>query len=163
VVAFLREHNIPSVRGNHDRWALQRGPGIADPFGGGTPSGETLEYLATLPVDMRLEPGLRVSIFHGSPRSDMEFVERHTHSSKVLRGYLTGRSCRVLILGHTHKPMCFRCPEGLIVNPGSIVSIGQLDSSRTFALIDLITEDVSFRDVETGERIEVASWTWPRD
>ena len=29
VVAFLREHQIPSVRGNHDRWALERGLGVA--------------------------------------------------------------------------------------------------------------------------------------
>ena len=37
VVAFLQERQIPSVRGNHDRWALQRGPGVPDEFGGGTP------------------------------------------------------------------------------------------------------------------------------
>ena len=40
VVAFLKEHEIPSVRGNHDRWALERGPGVRDEFGGGTPSAD---------------------------------------------------------------------------------------------------------------------------
>jgi putative phosphoesterase len=159
VVAFLREHNIPSVRGNHDRWALERGPGIADSFGGGTPGTETLAYLAALPADMRLDLTIPVCVFHGSPRSDMEFVNRHTHPPEVLRAYLTQQSCRIVILGHTHKPMCFRCPEGLVINPGSIVSIGQLDSSRTFALVDLNTENVSFHDVETGEPVLVASWS----
>ena len=42
VVAFLREQSILSVRGNHDRWALSRGPGVPDEFGGGTPRLETL-------------------------------------------------------------------------------------------------------------------------
>src|SRR3954447_25867395 len=52
VVSFLQERQIPSVRGNHDRWALTRGPGVADEFGGGTPSRETLDYLATLPPNL---------------------------------------------------------------------------------------------------------------
>src|SRR3954447_17070940 len=52
VVAFLAEHRIDAVRGNHDRWALQRRPGEADPFGGGTPSEATLDGLGTLPTDL---------------------------------------------------------------------------------------------------------------
>ena len=46
VVAFLqRARDRRRVRGNHDRWALERGPGGRDEFGGGTPIAETLEYL----------------------------------------------------------------------------------------------------------------------
>src|SRR5271157_1189755 len=44
VVAFVKERQIPSVRGNHDRWAVSRGPGAVDELGGGKPSLETLEY-----------------------------------------------------------------------------------------------------------------------
>lgn len=161
VVAFLREHKISSVRGNHDRWAVERGPGIADPFGGGAPSADTLEYLADLSVSLHLYLPPGVAIFHGSPRSDMEFVNRSTHPPKVLRAYLSEQSCRFVILGHTHKPMCFRCPEGLVINPGSIVSIAAIDSSRTFALVDSFTEDVSFHDVETGDAVEVETCSWP--
>ncbi len=160
---FCAEHNIPSVRGNHDRWALERGKGVPDTFGGGTPSGETLEFLAGLPAAVRLDLEIPVAVFHGSPRSDMEFVNRHTHPPKVMRGYLTDADLSLVILGHTHQPMCFRCPEGLLINPGSIVSIGALDSSRTFALVDLETRNASFHDVETGEVVEVESWSWPPD
>jgi putative phosphoesterase len=163
VVAFMRDRNIPSVRGNHDRWALERGLGASDPFGGGTPSGETLEYFESLPAGMRLDLPIPVAVFHGSPRSDMEFVNRHSHPPKVLRRYLTEQACRLLIVGHTHTPMYFRCPEGLVINPGSIVSIGNLDSSRTFVLVDLTTEVASFHDVETGEPIEVEAYAWPTE
>src|SRR5262245_12124055 len=74
VVAFLKEHKVDPVRGNHDRWAIERGPGAVDEFGGGTPSDETLEYLATLPFDLLLPDDQTIGVVvHGSPRSDMEF------------------------------------------------------------------------------------------
>jgi putative phosphoesterase len=158
VVAFLQEHEIPSVRGNHDRWALERGLGGRDEFGGGTPSALTLAYLDGLPTAMRLELGDPIAVFHGSPRSDMEFVERKSHPPDVLRSYLADLGCRLLIVGHTHRPMWFRCPAGLVVNPGSVVSIHRVDSSRTFALVDLDTLEATFHDVESGEAVEFEPW-----
>ena len=104
VVAFLKERQIPSVRGNHDRWAVSRAPGAVDEYGGGTPSHETLEYLGTLPADLLIEAGMRIGVVvHGSPSSDMEFVNRRTHPPAVLRGYLRcawQRSTR----GRPHAP-----------------------------------------------------------
>jgi putative phosphoesterase len=158
VVAFMQEHEVPSVRGNHDRWAIERGLGVSDEFGGGTPSAETLEYLRALPGELRLELTTSIAIFHGSPRSDMDFVTSQTHPSKILRKYLIDLGCRLLIVGHTHRPMWFRCPGGLVVNPGSVVSIPRIDSSRTFAMVDLEMLEVTFHDVESGEAIEVAGW-----
>jgi putative phosphoesterase len=159
VVSFLTEHQVPSVRGNHDRWALERGPGVADAFGGGTPSTETLDYLGTLPFDLLVADGPTIGIVvHGSPRSDMEFVNRSTHPRKVLRGYLLDLQCDLLVVGHTHRPMWFWCPDGLVVNPGSVVSVPVIDSSRTFALVDRDSREVTFHDVESGRIIEVEPW-----
>ena len=155
---FLTEHQIPSVRGNHDRWALERGIGVADEFGGGTPSVETLEYLARIPAELRLELTTSIAVFHGSPKSDMDFVTPQTHPPSILRRYLVDLRCRLLIVGHTHRPMCFRCPGGLVINPGSVVSIPRIDSSRTFAMVDLDTLEVTFHDVESGDAIDVALW-----
>jgi putative phosphoesterase len=155
VVAFLQERNIPSVRGNHDRWALERGAGVGDSFGGGTPSSETLAYLDTLPTSIRLSLLVPVCVFHGSPKSDMEFVNRDTHPPRVLRHYLSDQACRVLIIGHTHRPMVFRSREGLVINPGSIISISRVETSRTFAMVDLRTLEVTVHDVEGGEAIDV--------
>ncbi len=87
VVAFLKERQIPSVRGNHDRWAVSRGPGAVDELGRGKPSLETLEYLGSLPADFLIEAGSRIGVVvHGSPSSDMEFVNRRTRppSSDVI-------------------------------------------------------------------------------
>ena len=66
--------------------------------------------------------------------------------------------CDLLVVGHTHRPMWFRCPDGLVVNPGSVVSMPGVDSSRTFAMVDLDTLEVTFHDVESGGAVEVAMW-----
>jgi putative phosphoesterase len=159
VVAFLQEHQVPSVRGNHDRWALERGPGVPDEFGGGIPSRGTLDSLRALPFDRLVAQDRTVGVVvHGSPRSDMEFVTRTTHPRKVLRGYLLDLQCDFLVVGHTHRPMWFRCPDGVVVNPGSVVSMPVVDSSRTFAMIDLDALEPTFYDVESGQTVEVEPW-----
>ena len=159
VVAFLKEHEIPAVRGNHDRWALERGPGGCDEFGGGTPSAETLRYLQGLPFDRLVSEGDRIGVVvHGSPHGDMEFVSHATHPPAVLRGYLTTLNVNLLVVGHTHEPMWYRCERGLVVNPGSVVSMPVVKTSRTFALVDLAGLTVSFHDVESGAVIAVEPW-----
>jgi putative phosphoesterase len=160
VVSFLRERQVSSVRGNHDRWALERGVGVRDEFGGGTPSTETLEYLRELPSDLLVAHETKIGVIvHGSPRSDMEFVTRRSHPLQALRQYLLDLKCDLLVVGHTHQPMWFRCPEGLVVNPGSVVSAARIDSSRSFALVDLDVLEVSFHDVESGAAIDVEPWS----
>ena len=46
-VEFLRARSIACVRGNHDRWAIERGPLARDPFGG-----------AAEPADDRIPSGI---------------------------------------------------------------------------------------------------------
>jgi putative phosphoesterase len=158
--AFLAERGVSTVRGNHDRWALERGPGAADPYGGGTPSAQTLEFLSGLPFDLAVSGGPRVGVVvHGSPRSDMEFVTRSDHPPRVLRGWLDALGADFFVVGHTHEPMWYRSPSGrMVINPGSVVSAPVVTTSRTFALLDLDALDVSFHDVESGERVEVRPW-----
>lgn len=160
VIEFLKEHQIPSVRGNHDRWALARGPGVADEFGGGTPGQETLDYLAGLETELLVEAGTRIGVIvHGSPSSDMEFVNRRTHPPAVLRRYLRDLSCDLLVVGHTHQPMWYQSPAGrLVVNPGSLISLPVIDSSRTFAVVELARLTVSFHKVAGGDPVSLDPW-----
>ncbi len=159
VVEFMLKYQIPSVRGNHDRWALERGPGVPDEFGGATPATETLDYLATLPFDRLVSHGTRIGVIvHGSPWSDMEFVTCRTHPPARLEAELRTLGADLLVVGHTHQPMWCRTASGLVVNPGSVVSMPVVDSSRTFALVDLAALTVSFHDVETGAPRDVEPW-----
>jgi putative phosphoesterase len=158
-VAFVTERRIPSVRGNHDRWALRRGPGVFDPFGGGAPSATTLEFLRGLPEHVELPFGRRVGVVvHGAPGDDMEFITRKAHPPKALRKLLSRLGADLLIHGHTHAPMWHRCDLGLVVNPGSVISAPVVKTSRTFALVETDTLDVTFHDVESGALVEVEPW-----
>src|SRR6056297_1957982 len=101
-VAFLQERSIPSVRGNHDRWALDRGPGQPDEFGGGSPNEETLEVLRRLEPSLVFErQGKIVVVVHGSLRGDMEFITPRSHPAEVLEGYLRTLDADLLVHGHT--------------------------------------------------------------
>lgn len=160
VVKFLEERQVASVRGNHDRWALERGPGVPDEFGGAIPSVETLQALAALPTDLLVADLDRIGVIvHASPRSDMEFIQRRTHPPSALRADLQALGANLLVVGHTHEPMWFKCDLGLVVNPGSVVSMPVVKkSSRTFALVDMGELSVRFHDVETGEPIALEPW-----
>jgi predicted phosphodiesterase len=159
VVAFLVEHQIASVRGNHDRWALARPLGTPDEFGGGTPDAATREFLGGLPPYLLVDDGPRVGVIvHGSPRSDMEFVTPASHPPSVLRQELKTLDADLLVVGHTHTPMWYRCDLGLVVNPGSIISLPVVKSSRTFAVVDLQERAVAFHELKTGKPIALAPW-----
>jgi putative phosphoesterase len=160
VVAFLQARGIPSVRGNHDRWAGSRALGAPDEFGGGIPGRESIMALRSLSSHLVLEAGSRVVVVaHGSPRSDMEFMNRQTHPPEVLRKYLRDLTCDILVVGHTHQPMWYRAPDGrLVVNPGSIISLPVIDSSSSFAIVDLEDLAVSFHQVQTGDPIPLDPW-----
>ncbi len=160
VVKFLIDKKIPVVRGNHDRWALERGLGEPDEFGGGTPSKETLEYLSRLQGNHVFEAGGRIGVIvHGSPRSDMEYVSRSDFPPERLDGVLEDLKADLLVVGHTHEPMWYRSSHGLVVNPGSVLSVKSRGrTSRTFAVVDLTDLTASIHDVESGRPVPVKPW-----
>ncbi len=164
VVAFVQQHQIACVRGNHDRWAVDRRAGISgtpSTFGGGAISEAATDYLATLPADLILDDGAgQVGVIvHGSPGDDMDFVTRKTHPTHLLDHWLSRMNASLLITGHTHKPMWVEVAHGLIINPGSVISAPVVSTSRTFALLDWKGRQVTFHDVESGEPREVKPWT----
>lgn len=158
--AFLEDYNISAVRGNHDRWAIERGPGVPDEFGGPAPSAETLGRLRRYEPCLVLgRAGRIVVVVHGSPRGDMEFIAPRTHNAEVLGGYLRTLDADVLVHGHTHRPMWYRSPSGrLVVNPGSVVCPPVVETSRTFGLLDLDALAFTVHDVETGRPVAVPPW-----
>ena len=89
VVQRIKAEGIFCIRGNHERWALERrrrqpdlrrsAPSIveaADLFTGGAElSHDALVYLATLPASWSAElAGVRVAMWHARPGSDMEGI-----------------------------------------------------------------------------------------
>jgi putative phosphoesterase len=159
VVAIIKERQITTVRGNHDRWAIERELGSPDTFGGGQPGEEALQYLRELEPHAVIAAAEKVAVIvHGSPYSDMDYVIHRTHPPHVLRRYLEVVKADFLIVGHTHEPMWFRCKLGLVINPGSTITAPVVRSSRSFALLATDAMDVRFYEVDSGRRLELRPW-----
>ncbi len=57
-----------------------------------------------------------------------------THLDRPVDGYIAGRSCDIIIFGHTHRPLCERRNGILVVNPGE--AGGWLTGKSTAALLE---------------------------
>jgi putative phosphoesterase len=123
VIARLAAERIPTIRGNHDRWALERARGDESPemFGGGWDlSDETMRFLAGLPRSWSAElEGTRVVMWHASPGSDMVAVRDGAEAAA-----LDATGADVLVLGHTHEVRASWVGDRLVANPGTTYTGG---------------------------------------
>jgi putative phosphoesterase len=154
-VALLRDRAIPCIRGNHDRWALERRQVIGPR--GWKPAvlrDDTWEFLHALPAsDRRACAGRVLAIHHGSPAGDTEFVSPYKPMPAVVERFWDESEARLLILGHTHIPMIDRGPRGTIINPGSVSGVPGVQTSYSFAIVDLDDLSVRIFDIRTGREI----------
>lgn len=100
-ISLLESRAIPTVRGNHDRWAIEAADGARPAFGGGAElSAVSLKFLRALPTTWNANiEGVRVRMWHASPRSDMHGLdERDVPIIKRALG------ADVIIVGHTQAP-----------------------------------------------------------
>lgn len=148
VAAFLAEHRVLTVRGNHDLWALRREPDRGDRYGGAAPGPAARAFLEGLPPCLMLSlAGRFVAVSHQPPAVEGP-------DSSALRPYLEFLGADLLVVGHTHAPCWSRGPSGVAINPGSLIG-GLIRSSQTFAVVDLATLEPTFHDARTGEPIVV--------
>ena len=128
-LALLAARGIPTVRGNHDRWALEASKGA----GGGewTLTKASRRFLEGTLRWWTLEgEGVRVEVHHGSPRGDMDGIippnaPRHRLELDAPRPPLNAnamlRGADVLLCGHTHLAFAMRFGARLIANPGALL------------------------------------------
>jgi putative phosphoesterase len=155
VVAAMQDREIRCVRGNHDRWALEK----RQLFGlrGWKPAeleDATWEFLERMPATLRLEyDGRIIELFHGSPTSDTENVVAYKPMPPSVEQFWEQGDAQILILGHTHFPLIHRGPKGTVLNPGSILGVAGIPTSYTFAILDVVNVSVRVLDVRTGREI----------
>jgi putative phosphoesterase len=157
VVALLRDRAIPCIRGNHDRWALERRQVIG--LRGWRPAefkDDTWDFLRELPTDRRIElAGRIIAVHHGSPADDTEFVTPYKPMPESVERFWAQGHAHVLILGHTHIPMIERSPGGAVINPGSVMAVPGIQTSYSFAVVELGSLTVRIYEVRTGREIRL--------
>jgi len=129
VIARLRELQIPIVMGNHDNYLLN--PHLTE---GHLPwlraselwcieklSSDELDFLRSFKPHLKftLDQNTTLLAFHGSPRSNEEFLYPDT-SSSTLEEVFAGHTEQVMVFGHTHVQMVSQHKEMTLINPGSV-------------------------------------------
>ncbi|MCU1326174.1 MAG: metallophosphoesterase [Bryobacterales bacterium] len=116
--ALLMKLDLPGVAGNQDCDLLE-----PDAMQQITP--EQRKWLAGLPPRLQIDD---VLLFHGTPRSDTEYLLETISREGVLLADTrdiqdrlgTGALPTLLLCGHTHIPRVVSFRDRLIVNPGSV-------------------------------------------
>ena len=175
------EKDLICIAGNHERWACERRHRqkdmrsffepchISEYFGGGAElSRDSLAWLATLPVHWEAElEGVKVSMWHARPGSDMEGLTKETTGPGLRRHLLEQAHAQILIVGHSHVEfeLVVDDPPGKILNPGSccgksyvFTHAGPLfvpDSFRpaTFGVLELPSQRFEVYRALDGERV----------
>ena len=146
-VAWVRERDVPTVMGNHDR-AVATGeyPGFNDMAAAGVEyarehlSESDRQWLGTLPTERTLFDG-RVKMVHGHPDNP----DHYTRPSEFSPGLLGEED--VLVMGHTHVQHHEQYGDGIVLNPGSVGQPRDGDPGAAYALLDLDAMTVEQRRV----------------
>ncbi|AUX27201.1 protein phosphatase [Sorangium cellulosum] len=127
----LRELGCPCILGNHDEFLLEPAlirtytdvPIVVDAVDWCRDqlSGDDLAFLRTFQarLEIPLDAGATLLLFHGSPRSHMENLLADTPPEELDRA-LAGHAATVMAGGHTHIQMLRQHRGTLLVNPGSV-------------------------------------------
>lgn len=155
---LLRNANVQTVRGNHDRFFVENAadPTLAAIFRDEwEASGEALAFAKSLPATRRLEtPRGDLLLCHGFGSDDMAGIypggEDAPIAEALVRAEPLTAGLRYLVAGHTHYRMVRTVTGVTILNPGAL--IGDKEAPG-FATADLGTGTVTFYVLETGGNI----------
>ncbi len=128
---LLADLNIPTVRGNHDRWIMDRPDAEMPPAGRFARDALTKAQRAALhalPATLQLTP--EILAVHGTPSDDSAYLldemtedDRIAPAGRALLAERLGAACAspVVLCGHSHRQAMVMGPGGtLILNPGSV-------------------------------------------
>ena len=158
VVALLRERNIPCVQGNHDRDAFRDQSELRRRMRHNSEtthplllSAATVAYLSALPLMQTFNWADRtIYMAHGTPGSNQHYLFADASGDRFREAAMQ-TDADIIVLGHTHQPMCVRVGHQWLLNPGA-VSYNRFDDSPTRTCGVLHLPDVRFEvfDVDTG-------------
>ena len=156
-VQLLKQYEVATVRGNHDRWILEeKARHIPNAHTKACVSQETLDYLSALPVEVfvRTISG-NLLLCHGIARNDLRKVWPGTERmgierSKELDQLISEGRYRFLINGHMHFKTMMHFHTLTLINAGTIR--GQ--HWPGFMVIDFETQQIQAYELSEHEIVE---------
>jgi putative phosphoesterase len=153
-LARLAAESISTIRGNHDRCALQRGGALMPGSRPARLSQESIRFLEGLPLSWELQvEGTRVVMWHASPGDDMRGIEPDEVTETQLASWLEETRADVLLVGHTHHHFALRVGDKLVANPGALWSgayKGQRMAGGKLGVLELPARRFRVFDIASG-------------
>ncbi|MFB6119223.1 metallophosphoesterase family protein [Halosegnis sp.] len=154
-VDALRDREVPTVMGNHDRAVVsETGFGFNSMAGAGVRyareqlSKPQLAWLERLPTQRTVND---IQLVHGHP----DDPDRYTYPAMFSESLLGETTA--LVMGHTHVQHHEQYDSGVILNPGSVGQPRDGNPDAAYALLDTDTLDVEERRVSYDiERVVTA-------
>jgi len=124
--------DLPTVRGNHDRWVVERAEddlSFSDRLAREELDAAQRAWLAGLPMQRDIDcGGLAVRLFHATPEDDNTYLMEDKQAGRLVRseaGAIAARlgdvgAARLVLCGHSHLPRLLALGGVTLVNPGSI-------------------------------------------
>lgn len=132
-VAWIRDHGVITVRGNHDHAVAFQADPQASPakqplalamrdWTRAQLGPDDLSWLARLPLSIRWEiGGVHFALMHATPLDPLYDYRLTPQGCDAILNEVAGKvEADVLVVGHTHFPLVRRCGNLQIVNPGSL-------------------------------------------
>jgi len=160
---LLLSIDVPSVRGNHDRWLVENPREDMISIDGAAYDqleDHHLNWLRQLPPTLRLSQD--VFACHGTPGSDTTYWMEQVSPEGVVgprprdgvAKEALGIDAGLLLCGHTHLPRRMDLPDGRVVlNPGSVGCPGYIDDMPVPHVVQTGTSAACYAVVEkAGDR-----------
>ncbi len=125
---LLMDLGWQTIRGNHDRWLVERAPeqmGRSDQAAFEELTDRNKAWLGALPSAARV--GDDILLCHGSPQDDLMYLLETVQADGQVRAAtpseiaqrLSAAEAALLLCGHTHTARAVTLPGMMVVNPGS--------------------------------------------
>lgn len=139
-VGIMRQRCRMAICGNHDQAVIRINTAGMNPMAAAaihwtakSISAEAVDYLRSLKAhEVVAIDGMKVELYHGSPRDDEEYVYEVDASADLLEA----SGAEILVMGHTHVPFVKRLEKGLIANAGSVGQPRDNDPRAAYLILD---------------------------
>lgn len=146
VVAIMRDKSIPCIQGNHDfkaqfTWFTHHE----------ILSSQTIDYLSNLPPILSYTwAGIDIFVCHANPWQDSSVYISPDRPEALFREVINAVDEEIIIMGHTHHPMCVEIEGKYLINAGSIYG-NRNRPERTCAILTLPDCQFDLYDIDTGQ------------
>ncbi|WP_136637478.1 metallophosphoesterase family protein [Pseudooceanicola onchidii] len=160
---LLRGRDIPTVRGNHDRYLIDMAPGdmgATDRLTHGLLPEAARDWIRTLPVELTWDG---IYACHATPQDDNTYWTEEVLNGaprlapgSMIEARAEGIDAGLILFAHTHLPRVLELSGGrLLVNPGSVGCPGYTDDAPTPHVVQTGTPRASYAVVQR----EGAGWS----